>query len=337
MGVYMQHIRILCSSPNLLTAYSVARCVETLLCGLLCLQEGRTAIQSFEMYNLNFDETWNCFRSSKCLLVDSVSMFLEFQKNLRRLSITHAFMTPPFAFRIIKAFARSRSVQTVEVLNIENYYSLDVSERIIGSQLRSVCKKCWKLREISLNYYYLSSVKVVDLCELLEESLEKLIVYMTVFDYSRDWMLITPDSWRLACQVCPRLKVSLHLEGWPRDPTASLVPSIPLVEVSVRGGQCRYSMQTIAEKLNLLLEHLSLLYSATLRNAWFDSEAATISYPDKKSLVQFLTKCRSIRTLTFSDRLMTPEFMNQVKAELSDSLRETAPVRIIPHQSFLTS
>ncbi|CAG5131349.1 unnamed protein product [Candidula unifasciata] len=295
--------------------YNVAKCVDTLLSGLSCLQYGRSTIQSFEMCQLFFEETWSFFRSSKCLLVDCIAEFLETQTNVKMLSIHHAFLTPPFAYRIMKSFERSKSVKTLEVLDLLNYYSIEVTTGVIGKQLRSVCGKCWKLQEIRLNYSYLSSANVVDLCEYLEDSLKNLFIFMTSFDYTRGWSIISSDSWKLARQACPRLQVYFNFEGWPIDAVSFLVPCMPLVELTSRGTQCRYSTLTFGDKTTLLLNHLAEGFADTVRSATFIADAQTCTPPSRDSVIKFLIKCQQVKSLVFSKQLMTPELINQVRTE----------------------
>ncbi|BFZ03057.1 hypothetical protein BsWGS_06096 [Bradybaena similaris] len=330
MGIYLQHIRIVCPSPNMLTAFDVARCVETLLSGLSCTQFGRSTIQSFEMCQLFFARTWNFFRSSKCLLVDSISTFLEFQTQVKVLDLHNAFLPPPFAYRIMKSFARSNSVMTLEVLDILNYYSSEVSTNLIGRQLQSVCKGCWRLQEIKLNYAYLSSAKVVDLCEYLSESLKNLSIYVTIFDLARGGNIINSDSWRLAVQVCPRLQVYFHLEGWPSDALVFLVPYMPLVALTSSGTPCRYSTLTLGDKTSLLLDHVAERFSATVQSATFLADTPSFTLPSRASLVNFLRKCQHIKSLVFSKQLMTQEIINQARREIpNNASKDLSVVKLV--------
>ncbi|BFZ03058.1 hypothetical protein BsWGS_06097 [Bradybaena similaris] len=330
VGIYLQHIQIVCPFPNLLTAYDVAGCVETLLSGLSCTQFGRSTIQSFEMCQLYFEHTWSFFPSSKWLLVDSISTFLELQTQVKTLSLRYAFLPLPFAFRIMKSFARSQSVETLKVLDVRNYFSSEVHPNLIGRQLQSVCKRCWKLQEIRLNYSYLSSAKVVDLCEYLSESLKNLSIYVTPSEYSRDWKIINSDSWRLAVQVCPRLQVYFHFEGWPKDALVFLVPYMPLVALTSSGTPCRYSTLTLGDKTSLLLNHVAERFSATVQSATFLTDTPSFTPASRDSLVNFLTKCQHIKSLVFSKQLMTQEIINQAQSELpNNSSKDLSVVKLV--------
>ncbi|BFZ03059.1 hypothetical protein BsWGS_06098 [Bradybaena similaris] len=329
MGTYLQHIRIVCPSPNVLTAYDVAGCVETLLSGLLCTQNGRSTIQSFEMCQLYFAHTWSFFRSSNLLLANSIAAFLRLQKQVKTLSLHYAFLPPPFAYRIMKSFAQSKSVETLEVLDIRNYYSSEVSTILIGRQLKSILPKCCRLQEIRLNYSYLSSAKVVDLCEYLSESLKNLCIYVTP-DYSRDWNIINSDNWRDALHACPRLQVYFHFEGWPRDALVFLVPYMPLAELTSSGTECRYSTLTLGYKTSLFLNHVAERFSATIQSATFLTDTPSFTPASRDSLVNFLTKCQHIKSLVFSKQLMTQEIINQAQSELpNNSSKDLSVVKLV--------
>ncbi|XP_059167295.1 F-box only protein 39-like [Physella acuta] len=319
MGKYLQEIRIVCPSPNLLTANNVAKCVHTLLSKLTCLKYGQEMIRSLTINNLYFNDTWSSFRSSKCLLVDSLSVFLETQRALENVDISEAYMTPPFSYRIIKSLTNSRSARRLERLNLINFYFYEMTTYTAGKQIRNLCRKCWNLSELSLNYSYLLAAKVVDVCELLFDCLQVLTVHMSAFDFSSPWLIITSDNWRLALRVIPKLKVIVELEGWPRDLTTLLVPGIPLTKLSVFGGQCCHSCMKFGEKLSLYLDHLARHFSGTLESASFVAGVSNVySPPRKDALVNFFTKCRRLSHVHFSSALMCAELVAEVKGEITN-------------------
>ncbi|KAH9492803.1 hypothetical protein Btru_024753 [Bulinus truncatus] len=317
MGEYLQDIRILCPSPNLLTAHSVAASVDTLLSGLSSLNEGSRTIRVFHLKDLHFHESWGSFRSSMCYLVECISTFLQNQTNLRCVDMTNAYMSPPYGYRIIKAFMKSKSTKTVEVLRLINYYYFELSTHNIGHQLRTLSNKCSNLREVSLNYSYLLSVTLVDLCEIMSDSLEKLVLFATVLDFcDNNLEVIRSEQWSAAQAICPKLQVHFDIAGWPENPATILVPRIPLVHISVKGGQSPRSIMSVGGKASLLLDYLAQYFNKVLQSVCFIAEGHRIFSLSNDSLISFLNKCKKLDSLVFSGSLVTVDYITKVKDEL---------------------
>ncbi|XP_012938202.1 F-box only protein 39 [Aplysia californica] len=330
MGRHLRCLRVVCSSPNLLTAYSEAQCVEHLLSGLSTFKEGRRSIREFHMSHLHFDETWSCFRSSKCLLVDTIIDFLSLQKNLRLFNMHDSYMTPPFGFRVVKALSRSKSANSLEVVNVVDFYSMEASKRIIGVQLRYLSTKCCNLREIALNYSYLYATKVVDLCENLQATLKKLILYLSFWEYARPDDIISSDRWKLARKVCPNLRVSVRMTNWSRDPAMFLGQEMPLVHLGVQGGQCRYSSLTFVDKTVNLLNHLAKNFAPTLKSISLEADGSSGGLRLRQGeLSGFLACCTNVRYVTLSDSILSLESLRTIRSAFPISPNGPVDIQVV--------
>ena len=321
MGKYLQHVHIACSSPNLITAYNVAQGVKFLLFGLTDLPNGSWTLQTFTLRHLNFDESWDSFRGSKYVLVTSLSHFFQAQAALRAIDLKNAFMTPPFSNRLLRCVSNSRCRVTVTSLNLVNFFSCDTPSRYVDIHLMTVFRKCWNLSEISMNYMYLHAIGVKRLCEALSDTLQLLRLNFYVLDQTRGDLIRTAD-WSSARVTCSRLKVSIHIHCWPREPSSVLVASLPLYEIMVKGRQCWRSPINLSTKLNRLLDCLSRSYAQTLESASFSAIGVSkFSPPSHETLSRFLLRCTHLRKLVFSDSLMTPSFMANAKGQLAVDMR----------------
>ena len=317
MGRHLQHARLACSSPNLITAYSVAQGVSTLLVGLTNLPEGRWTLQTFTLRHLNFDESWDSFRASKYVLVSSLSNFFQAQAALRRIDLKNAFITPPFSYRLLRCVSSSRSRVTVKSMNLVNFFCCDTPSRFVGNHLMALFRRCWHLREISLNYLYLQAIGVENLCEALADTLQLLRLDFFGMDQAKGNLIRTAE-WSSARVVCPGFKVSLHMHCWPRDPSSILVASLPLSELMVKGRPCWRSPVNLSTKLNRVLDCLSRSSPQTLESAIFSALGVSkFSPPSNESLAHFLVRCSRLRKLIFSDSLMTPTIMAKAKSLLA--------------------
>ncbi|RUS78999.1 hypothetical protein EGW08_013256 [Elysia chlorotica] len=230
MGSHLQRLDVACSSPNLITAYSVAQGVRLLLLGLADLPAGRRTLHTFTLRHLNFDESWDGFRASKHVLVSSLSHFLQSQAALRSIDLKNAFLTPPFSHRVLRCVGASRSRATLTSLSVVNLFCCDTPSRYVAVHLMSVFRRCWRLSEISLNYIYLHAIGAARLCEALADSLLLLRLDLYVLDQTRG-DVIRAAEWTSARLACPRLQVTLNTHCWPREPGAVIVASLPLREL----------------------------------------------------------------------------------------------------------
>ncbi|GFN78553.1 hypothetical protein PoB_000505900 [Plakobranchus ocellatus] len=329
MGAHLQFLSLACSSPNLITAYSVAQGVRKLLVGLTDLPHGRWTLQSITLQDLNFDESWDSFRASKNVLVTTLSHFFQAQICLKTIDLKNAFVTPPFSYRILRSITNSRSRVTVKSINLVNFFCCDTPSRFVGNHLMSLFRRCWQLSEISINYFYLHAIGVENLCETLADTLQLLRLDLYVLDHNRGDAIKT-TQWSNARTACPRLRVSLHMHCWPREPSTVLVNSLPLSELLVKGRQCSRSPVSLSTKISRILDCLSMSCPQTLQKATFAAVGVTkFCPPSYDSLSRFLFRCTHLKKLIFSDSLMKPGLMAKVKNELEKSSKSMS-VRNVP-------
>ncbi|GFS24501.1 F-box only protein 39 [Elysia marginata] len=319
MGKHLHHLHIACSSPNLITAYNVAQGVRTLLVGISDLPGGRWTLKTFTLRHLNFDESWDSFRASKYVLASSLTQFFQAQSALSSIDLKNAFMTPPFSYRFLRCLSTSRSRMTVTSLNLVNFFCCDTPSRFVSNHLMTAFRRCWQLRELSMNYMYLHAIGVETLCEALADSLQLLRLTFYVLDQTHGGFIQTGE-WFNARVICPRLKVNLTVHCWPREPQTLLVASLPLCELVVKGRQCSRTSVSLSTRLTRLLDCLSRSCFQTLESATFSALGVSkLCPPSQESLSRFLGRCTHLKKLIFSDSLMTPTFMAKTKEHLAST------------------
>ncbi|XP_055875946.1 F-box only protein 39-like isoform X2 [Biomphalaria glabrata] len=329
MGEYLQYVRVVCHSPNLLTAHGMAACVDTLLSGLSSLKDGKKTIRAFQMSELHFHQSWGCFRSSVNLLADAISAFLRTQTNLRHFDMNDACMSRPHSYRIIKALLKSKSMKTLQSIHLLNFYDSEGITHNVGLQLRTLSSKCCCLKEMSLNYSYLLALfgDVENKGALLPETLERLSLLVNAGDFCQyEEGVMSSEHWKGIHSACPNLQVHFYMDGWPRNPTKMLVPKIPLAHFCIGGARSPHSTP-FGRKTSLLLDHLALHFDTTLKSACFFADSHRPSSPSKASLVHFLIKCRKLTRLVFSECLVTLDYIFKVKNELNKVKNELNKVK----------
>lgn len=306
-GQHLRKLTVLCPSPNLLTAHCVSQSVQTVLKGTCTLQKDRRSMREFHMCHMDFENTWESFRSSRHILMDSIKFFIKRQTSLRVFNMSDNFMSYPFASEVMRCLTRSKCTRTLEKLDIVDfYYHRRVNSACIGKQIRSLALRCCSLREIALNYSYLYSTQVVSLCENLQDSLQKLYLYVSFWEYNRHDEIISSKDWKLAIEAIPSLQVVVLMSFWCTDPTNFLDKAMPLTGLEIKGGQCRYSLQSYADKSIFLMNHLAKNFSGTLKYLTLNADGPSSTNVDfETSFSNFLSSCKTLEKVVISDNLLT--------------------------------
>ena len=241
----------------------------------------------------------------------TVCNFIAKQDSFQIFNMSDNFFSVQMATNVMRNLRRSCSIRTLEKLDIVDFYYMGVVQpETISYQIESLVCRCYSLREIALNYSYINATSIEVLCENLKDTLQKMHIYLSFWEYSHSDEIVTSQEWVAAKELVPKLQVSMMMNFWCVDPTIFLVKGMPLIKLDVRGGQCRYSHKSYGGKAAALLQHLAKNFKSSLESvslngqAWggsSESDGSHYSPPGSAdSLIEFFTRCQCLKEISLS-------------------------------------
>ncbi|XP_023933318.1 F-box only protein 39-like [Lingula anatina] len=221
-GSHLRHLTIYCSKRR----GNTRKRFQRVMCQILeHLATGQCQLIDLNIPRMEFYRFWR-FDFYREKLLKSVCRFLHCQNSLRSFNMHAARLNIFSGSQLLEAVADG-SGQTLEVLNIEDYYH-DMIQCFRVPKFVNTLKKFTNLSILYLNYNYISDFV---LC-LLADNCGGKLRYLSIKVHRKDphSHVTEKSSWRLLTNTCPELGVAVEFDhiGTYRDISAILVPGIPL-------------------------------------------------------------------------------------------------------------